>query len=65
MDSYIIKESRTLCENGSHGAKYFILERVARQEDPISAYLFILVLETLFIFIKLDKSIDGINTLNH
>ena len=40
--------------NGSQTAKYFRLERGARQRDPISAYLFILALEILFIFIKLS-----------
>ena len=35
---------------------YFELERGTKQEDPISAYLFILVLE-----IKENKNIKGIN----
>ena len=40
--------------NGSQTAKYFRLEGGARQRDLISAYLFILALEILFIFIKLS-----------
>ena len=38
--------------NGTHTSHYFHLERVTRQGDPISAYLFILVLEILFILTK-------------
>ena len=51
--------------NSVHTTKYFRLERGARQENPISAYLFILALEILFILIKFNKDIDGINIFNH
>ena len=51
--------------NGGHTTKYFRLERGARKRDPISAHLFILVLEVLFIFITFNKNIDGINVFNH
>ena len=50
--------------NRGHTTKYFRLERGARQGDQISAYLFILALEVLFIFIKFNKNIDGINIFN-
>ena len=39
---------------------HFYLERSARQGDPLSAYLFILVLETLFIQIRENEEIQGI-----
>ena len=41
--------------NGCHTI-YSRLERGARQGNPISAYLFILTLEILFILIKFDKN---------
>ena len=45
--------------------KYFRIERRAKQGDKISAYLFAVALEILFLFTKFDKSIDGINNFNH
>ena len=51
--------------NRGHTTKYFRLERGARQGDQTSAYLFILALDVLFIFIKFNKNIDGINVFNH
>ena len=38
--------------NGGFTAKYFNLEKGARQGDQISAYLFILALEIVFLLIK-------------
>ena len=54
----MILKNQELCKiNGCHTAKYFRLERGARQIDPISACVFIIALEILFIFIKLTKKL--------
>ena len=42
---------------------YFNLEKGACQGDPISAHLFILALEILFLLMKSDSSIKGIKVL--
>ena len=47
--------------NGSNTTKYFKLKKVARQGDPVSAYLFILCLEIVFILIKANKRVKIIN----
>ena len=47
--------------NGGTTTNYFKLEKVTRQGDPISAYLFILVLEIVFLFTKESKKINGLN----
>ena len=40
---------------------YFKLERGTRQGGPISAYLFILVLETAVLFIMQNENNNGLN----
>ena len=51
--------------NGGNATKYFKLQKAARQGDPISAYLFILCFEIVFILIKANKRVKGINIFEH
>ena len=44
---------------------YFKRNRGARQGDPISAFVFILTLEILFLLIKENPRINGSNIFNH
>ena len=51
--------------NGGNTTKYFKLQKRARQGNPISAYLFILCLEIVFILIQANKRVKGINIFKH
>ena len=55
-----LNDQESCALNGGVTTKYFKLERGAHQGDPISAYLFILALEILFILIKNNENIQGI-----
>ena len=51
--------------NSGSTTSYFKLEKGARQEDPISAYLFIIALEIIFAMIKNNLNTKGLNIFNH
>lgn len=59
-DDIIIKKSRTL-HNGGNTTQKFKLKKDRKQGNPISAYLFILVLEIAFLYIEEKRNIKGLN----
>ena len=61
----ILKNQESCIINGRKTIKYFKLERGARQGDPVSAYIFILVLEISFIFVKNNPKVEGLNMFTH
>ena len=56
----ILNRQESCIMNNGHSTGYFALSSGTRQEDPISAYLFILVMEVLFIQIHSNKDIRGL-----
>ena len=56
----MLKNQESCVINGGKTSQYFKLERGTRQGDPISAYLFIIVLEVIFLNIIQNSHIKGI-----
>ena len=56
----LLKDQQSCVINGGTTTQYFNLERGACQGDPVLAYLFILVSEILFLFIKKHPETKGI-----
>ena len=61
----ILNKPESCVINSGKTTQYFQLNRGARQGDPISAYLFILVMEVLFTLIKNNEKIQGLDILNY
>ena len=61
----ILNNQESCIINGGKTTNYFKLERGAQQGDPISVYLFILVLEIFFIFVKNNPKVKGLNIFKH
>ena len=55
-----LKNADSCIFNNGHSFGYFMLERGIRQGDPLSAYLFILRVETLFVQIRNNDDIKGV-----
>ena len=58
------KNVQSCIMNNGTASNYFSLERGVRQGDPLSPYLFILVVETLAIAIRQNQEIRGISIEN-
>ena len=57
----LIQNQESCVINGGTTTNYLKLVRGTRQGNPISAYLFILVLEIAFLFIMQNENINGLN----
>ena len=58
----ILKRNQESCViNGGTTTNYFKLKTDTRQGSPISAYLFVLILEIAFLFIMQNENINGLN----
>ena len=55
-----LRDQESCVINGDTTTKYFSLGRGAGQSNPVSAFLFILTLEMLFILIKSKPEIEGL-----
>ena len=62
--SIILKNQESCVMNGGVSTGYFKLLRGARQGEPISAYLFVIVLEIFFIMIRSNSYIKGLAVCN-
>ena len=61
----LLRDQESCVINGGHTTTYLLLERGARQGDPILAYLFALALELFFIIKKSNRNSHEINIFNH
>ena len=52
-------------KNDGKKTPYFPLKRGKQQGDPISTYLFILVLEIVFIFVQENENVQGPKIFNN
>ena len=61
----LLNDQESHVMNGGKTIKYFMLGKGSRQGDPISAFLFILALEILFLLIKKKPGIAGLTIFDH
>ena len=65
MVKILLRDQESCVINGGRTTKYFSLGKGARQGDPISAFLFILALEILFILTKSKPEIEGMTIFDY
>ena len=61
----LFKNSESCVMNNGFSTGYFALETGTRQGDPLSAYLFILALEVMFIEVRSNVNIAGVKIGGH
>ena len=61
----LLESQESFIINAGITVSYFNLEKGARQGDPVSAYLFILCLEVLFLLVKANHKIRGLNIFQY
>ena len=61
----LLRDQESCVINGGTTTKYFPLGKGARQVHPISAFLFVLPLEILFILIKSKPEIEGMTIFDY
>ena len=61
----LLKNQESCIINGGITTKFFKLERGTRQGDPISACLFLLVLEVVFAVIRSNQNIGKLRIFDH
>ena len=61
----MLKNQESCVINGGKTMPYFPLKGGTRQGDPVSAYLFIIVLETVFIFFKENENVQDLTIFDN
>ena len=61
----ILNNLESCIMNNGHSTGYFPIERGCRQGDPLSAYLFIICVEVLFVQVRDNNEIIGITINDH
>ena len=61
----LISKEESCVVNGGNTTQYFHLERGARQGDSVLSYIFILALEVLYVLVRNNKYIKGLNMFDH
>ena len=65
MGKTLLYDQKSCVVNNGHSTGYFNLERGTRQGDPISAFLFALTIEVLFIMVRSDVNIRGMSIFDN